>query len=104
MANDRPNSPLRRDNRQEPMQRIRVGVTGLAAVILIVLLAAAIATSVRRTVNLDVPGATASLPAEEKSANSKSVDPNAEPLAQLGVAPAAIEHKDLTVPADKHPE
>ncbi|WP_293882835.1 hypothetical protein [Sphingomonas sp.] len=76
------------------MQRIRVGVTGLAAVILIVLLAAAIATSVRRTAGLDAPGATASLPVENKSVSSKAVDPDAEPLAQLGVAPGANDRKD----------
>jgi hypothetical protein len=76
------------------MQRIRVGVTGLAAVILIVLLAAAIATSVRRTASRNGLGATASLPMDAKSGSSKTVDPNAEPLAQLGVAPAANDHKD----------
>jgi hypothetical protein len=102
MVRDRPNSPLRRDNRQEPMQRIRVGVTGLAAVVLIVLLAAAIATSVRRSAYLNGPGATASLTPEAKSANSKSVDPNAEPLAQLGVAPAA-DRKDVSAQPEKQP-
>lgn len=101
MTGDRPNSPLRRDNRQEPMQRIRVGVTGLAAVILIVLLAAAIATSVRRTAGMNAPGATASLPVEVKSTGSKAVDPNAEPLAQLGVAPAANDHKDVPTTPEK---
>jgi cobalamin synthase len=96
MATDRPHSPLRRDKTQEPMQRIRVGVTGLAAVILIVLLAAAIATSVRRTANMTAPDATASLAVENKLANSKVVDPDAEPLAQLGVAPGANDRKDVT--------
>jgi cobalamin synthase len=98
MTGDRPNGPLRRDNRQEPMHRIRVGVTGLAAVILIVLLAAAIATSVRRTAGLSARGATASLPIDGKSAGPKTVDPNAEPLAQLGVAPAANDRKDTATP------
>ncbi|MDB5712859.1 MAG: hypothetical protein JWO15_256 [Sphingomonadales bacterium] len=83
------------------MQRIRVGVTGLAAVILIVLLAAAIATSVRRTAALNASGATASLPTDAKSMSLKAVDSNAEPLAQLGVAPAANDRKDPGVPADK---
>ncbi|MDB5700223.1 MAG: hypothetical protein JWL66_422 [Sphingomonadales bacterium] len=101
MTGEHPNSPLRRDNRQEPMQRIRVGVTGLAAVILIVLLAAAIATSVRRTAGLSARGATASLPTDAKSTSSKTVDPNAEPLAQLGVAPAANDRKDPAVPANQ---
>lgn len=83
------------------MQRIRVGVTGLAAVVLIVLLAAAIATSVRRTANLTVADATAPLAIENKSANSKTVDPDAEPLAQLGVAPGANDRKDVTVTPEK---
>jgi hypothetical protein len=83
------------------MQRIRVGVTGLAAVILIVLLAAAIATSVRRTANMTAPEATAPLAGENKSANSKIVDPDAEPLAQLGVAPGANDRKDVAVLPEK---
>lgn len=85
------------------MQRIRVGVTGLAAVVLIVLLAAAIATSIRRTANMNAPGATASLPVDAKSTGSKTVDPNAEPLAQLGVAPAANERKDSGASVEKQP-
>jgi hypothetical protein len=84
------------------MQRIRVGVTGLAAVILIVLLAAAIATSVRRSAYLNGPAATASLTPDPKATNSKSVDPNAEPLAQLGVAPAA-DRKDVSGQPEKQP-
>lgn len=102
MVRDRPNSPLRRDNRQEPMQRIRVGVTGLAAVILIVLLAAAIATSVRRSAYLNGASATDSLAADGKPKTSKAVDPDAEPLAQLGVAPAA-ESKDVSAQPEKQP-
>ncbi|AYJ88060.1 hypothetical protein D3Y57_15920 [Sphingomonas paeninsulae] len=83
------------------MQRIRVGVTGLAAVVLIVLLAAAIATSVRRTANMNAPGATAPLATGPKSTNSKTVDPDSEPLAQLGVAPGANDRKDLSDAPEK---
>ncbi len=68
------------------MQRVRVGVTGLAAIVLVVLLATAIASSVRRSAvneaGVAPPPVVATLPAPDNSA-----DPKAEPLAQLGAAP-----------------
>ena len=73
----------------ERMQRLRVGITGLAAVVIIVLLAAAIATQLKRTaaVNQNAGVALAPPPA------ANAADPNAEPLAQLGVAPGASGEK-----------
>ena len=68
------------------MQRLRVGVTGLAAILLVVLLATAIASGVRRKAG-DETAATASPPLTTTVDTSNTVDPNAEPLAQLGVAP-----------------
>jgi hypothetical protein len=75
------------DEPGQRMQRVRVGVTGLAAIVLVVLLATAIASSVRRTAT-DAAGATAPPPVVATIATpSNSIDPNAEPLAQLGAAP-----------------
>ncbi len=68
------------------MQRVRVGVTGLAAIVLVVLLATAIASSVRRSAVNETgtapPPVVATLPSP-----TNSVDQKAEPLAQLGAAP-----------------
>ena len=76
----------------ERMQRVRVGVTGLAAVILIVTLATAIASGVSRRAGLigNQPTATGNT---TQSANSSD---HAEPLAQLGVAPGAAEKDSAT--------
>lgn len=68
------------------MQRLRVGVTGLAAILLVVLLATAIASGVRRKAG-DETAVTAPPPLTATVGASNSVDPNAEPLAQLGAAP-----------------
>ncbi len=69
------------------MQRLRVGLTGLAAVLLIVILATAIASGVRRSAGenanaLAVPAVVATLPPV-----GNAIEPNTEPLAQLGAAP-----------------
>jgi hypothetical protein len=79
------------------MQRIRVGMTGLAAVGLIVMVATAVATGVRRSATENAaavgpPAVVATVPAP--------VDAKTEPLAQLGVAPDA---KDINAPPEKRP-
>lgn len=61
------------------MQRVRVGLTGLAAVGLIVLLA----TFVFSRIGTSTPAAK---PSAEATANNKTKD---QPLAELGIAPAA---------------
>ena len=80
---------------EQRMQRLRVGITGLAAVLLVVLLATAVATGVRRTA-ISTPNAAASSVATVPASNA--IDPNSEPLAQLGVAPGAT---DKTHSVDK---
>lgn len=67
------------EKRRDGMQRIRVGLTGLAVVLLIVMLA----TAVLRTVDQQAIGNVAP-PDVDVSAKSKD-----EPLADLGVAPGA---------------
>ena len=68
------------------MQRVRVGVTGLAAIVLVVLLATAIASSVRHSAANEV--GVAPPPVVATVTNPPKIkDANAEPLAQLGAAP-----------------
>ena len=61
------------DDRHERMQRIRVGLTGLAAVLLLVFIATFAISRIQ------APGANNSMTAESED----------EPLADLGVAPGA---------------
>jgi hypothetical protein len=70
------------------MQRVRVGLTGLAVVLLIV----ALATAVLRTVDRQVVG---NSPAPSTDNSDKSKD---EPLADLGVAPGAPAENATTAP------
>ncbi len=87
MVETRMTERLPPDEPGQRMQRVRVGVTGLAAIVLVVLLATAIASSVRRTAT-DAAAATAPPPVVATVAPpSNNTDPNAEPLAQLGAAP-----------------
>ena len=65
------------DDRRERMQRVRVGLTGLAVVLLLVLLATMVFQGVR--------GDTRSTPAQV-IAKEKSDD---EPLSDLGIVPRA---------------
>jgi hypothetical protein len=77
------------ENPGQRMQRLRVGITGLAAILIVVLLATAIATGVRRNAATETSVvAPPPVVATVSPANGTGVaDPNAEPLAQLGAAP-----------------
>jgi hypothetical protein len=87
MADNRSRDRVQPDNPGQRMQRVRVGVTGLAAVLLIVTLATAIATGVRRSAG-DTGNSFAPPPVSSTVAPpGNSIDPNSEPLAQLGAAP-----------------
>lgn len=77
------------EKRRDGMQRVRVGLTGLAVVLLIV----ALATAVLRTVDRQAVGNT---PAPNVDNSDKSKD---EPLADLGVAPGAPAEKTVKPPA-----
>lgn len=79
------------EKRRDGMQRVRVGLTGLAVVLLIV----ALATAVLRTVDRQVVGNNAT-PSVENSDKSKD-----EPLADLGVAPGAPDEKKSKSPPAK---
>ena len=73
---------------RERMQRVRVGLTGLAAVGLIVVVSTAIATSVRRQVS-ETTAVASPPPVVATTTASNASDQKTEPLAQLGVAPDA---------------
>ena len=81
------------EKRRDGMQRVRVGLTGLAVVLLIV----ALATAVLRTVDRQVVG---NRPAPSVDNSDKSKD---EPLADLGVAPGAPTENAAT-PASANPK
>jgi hypothetical protein len=76
-----------RDETRQRMQRIRVGLTGLGAVILLIVLATALFSRIGGSVNS--PGNSAVTAAKPASSD--------EPLADLGVAPGAPENE--TTPA-----
>lgn len=72
------------------MQRVKVGMIGLAAVILLIALASAILGSVTRERPIATVGAPkADVVANMGVANEMAADGSSEPLAELGVAPSA---------------
>jgi hypothetical protein len=82
------------EKRRDGMQRVRVGLTGLAVVLLIV----ALATAVLKTVDEQVVG---NNPAPSVD---NSDTPKDEPLADLGVAPGApSENVTASAPAPSKP-
>lgn len=68
------------------MQRLRVGITGLAAILIIVAVATAVVSNVRRSAEesnaVAPPPVVATLPPA-----GNETAPETEPLAQLGAAP-----------------
>lgn len=93
MVSELSDRPLTIGETRERMQRVRVGVTGLAAVLLVVALATAVATSVRKRA---ADSAVAGPP--DVVATLNTTEEKTEPLAQLGVAPDA---KDVSKPPEK---
>ncbi len=71
----------------QSMQRVKVGMTGLAIVLLLIGLASAILRSVNHERPVASPGASkADVVANIAAVNE--TDPAGEPLAEIGVAPA----------------
>lgn len=81
--------PSARELRAQAVQRLQVGLFGLAAMLLIVGLASIINDQLRRSEALN-PAAAASQAAT-----------NTDPLADIGVVPAADPAADATAPAGK---
>ncbi|MGH6780598.1 MAG: hypothetical protein ACREB5_00635 [Sphingomonadaceae bacterium] len=77
-------------DRQERLQRVRIGVTGLAAVFLVVLSAGALRNSasdelpVEQQADVEAPGGLPNIVGESLAAEPLPQ----EPLAELGVAPS----------------
>ena len=72
----------------QALQRVKVGITGLAAVILLIGLASAIMrTATRQTSEAGAHAAPMNAAANMADGNSAD-DPAGEPLAELGVAPS----------------
>ena len=80
----------------QTVQRVKVGVTGLAVVLLLILLASAL----MRSVGHQRTGAPrAELAANMASANAADAN---EPLAEIGAAPAAQANESLPAPGASH--
>lgn len=77
--------------RPQPMDRVRVGVTGLAAVVLILALFFSLASVVGRNVTEEA----ANVPPPIANRQAAKDD---EPLAQLGVAPATPGNQSAGAP------
>jgi hypothetical protein len=88
MPDEQKNLAPAAEERGERMQRIRVGLTGLAVVLLLVALATVLFNRVGTQAG-PKSGNQASMPGNE----SKD-----EPLADLGVAPGAPENESVTSP------
>ena len=94
MTSGLPDNPPSQGEARERMQRVRVGVTGLAAIVLVVMVATAIASSVRR--NAEQTASVSGPPPVVATINAS--EDKSEPLAQLGVTPDA---KDSRAPSAK---
>ncbi len=92
---------------QQTMQRIRVALTGLAAVVLLIGLAGAIFSAVDR--NAPVEAAGAARPDVVANLTGAAPGPNAEaavvdePLAELGVAPSKSASEPVNVTVVEQP-
>lgn len=72
---------------RDGMQRVRVGLTGLAVVLVLL----AVATALFRTVDQQIP-------ANTSAAAANSAESQDEPLADLGMAPGAAPEDNATTP------
>jgi hypothetical protein len=73
----------------QAMQRVRVGMTGLAMVLVLIGLASAIYTSANREQPVSAIGASnAAIVADMTDGNNGAAKSKEEPLAELGVAPS----------------
>lgn len=92
------------DARQERLNRVRIGATGLATIILTVLLAASFSGTASNEPEL-TPEAMAEQAAQDETAPAIEEEQPQEPLAELGVAPGTgpVEEPDVE-PVNEFPE
>lgn len=76
-------------NHDQIMQRVRVGMTGLAGVALLIALASAIFSSVSDEAPVSADGAPKADVVANLTSNQTAPESPNEPLAELGVAPGA---------------
>ncbi|RZM11758.1 MAG: hypothetical protein EOP68_02930 [Sphingomonas sp.] len=81
-----------RTDSSQSLQRVKVGLIGLAAVVLLIALASAILGSATRDV-APVGSAQSNLVAEMAAGNESA--PAGEPLAEIGVAPSTTNAQDV---------
>lgn len=75
--------------KKERLQRVRIGATGLAAVLLVVLGAGALTRSASDEIPVDqTPGVETPGGLPDLTGNNTALDNPQEPLAELGVAPS----------------
>lgn len=77
------------NDRQHAVQRVKVGLIGLAAVLLLIGLASAVFNSVNRERPVTAIGGAQPATVAEMTGNQQAAQAEGEPLAELGVAPAA---------------
>ena len=68
-------------------QRVKVGLIGLAAIVLLIIVASAIIGTARRERPIDTVGAAQPDVVANMAVIDKNASPSAEPMAELGVAP-----------------
>lgn len=94
---------------EQMMQRVRVGMTGLASVLVIIGLASAIFSSASREQPVDAVGASNEQVVADmagvESTNAAAAKPKDDPLAELGVAPSTADQSNTAaaLPADPGP-
>ncbi len=89
MMTSAPNSGRQRIDRQHSAQRLKVGLIGLAAVLLLIGLASAVFNSVNRERPVTAIGGAQPATVAAMAGNSSAASPSeTEPLAELGVTPS----------------
>ena len=73
----------------QALQRVKVGLTGLAAVVLLIGLASAIMRAATREAPISGAGAAKAEVVANMADGNATDDPTGEPLAELGVAPSS---------------
>ncbi|MES2755617.1 MAG: hypothetical protein V4659_13255 [Pseudomonadota bacterium] len=94
-------NPAANPQRQQTMQRLKVGLTGLGLVLLLIGLASAVFNSVNRERPVAAIGGAQPATVEAITGDNATMPAKAasEPLAELGVAPPAADPGNQAAPA-----
>lgn len=89
-------------DRQHSVQRLKVGLIGLAAVLLLIGLASAVFNSVNRERPVAAVGGAQPATVAAMAGNSSAASPSGtEPLAELGVTPSVVATGNQAAPAHR---